>query len=60
MQTILHKNDLGDGIDFSNIIAADDVEYPIIGFFCVSSVHGLGNTLDSDELEKIELYNREW
>ena len=44
----------------SNIIAADDVDYPIIGFFCVSSVHGLGNTLDSEELEKIELYNREW
>ena len=34
--------------------------YPVVGFFNVSSVHGLGNTLDDEEIEKIELYNREW
>ncbi|MBV19537.1 MAG: hypothetical protein CL870_00365 [Cytophagia bacterium] len=34
--------------------------YPVVGFFNVSSVHGMGNTLDDDEIEKIELYNREW
>ena len=34
--------------------------YPIVGFFNVSSVHGMGNTLDDEEIEKIELYNREW
>ena len=34
--------------------------YPVVGFFNVSSVHGMGNTLDDDEIGKIELYNREW
>ena len=34
--------------------------YPVVGFFNVSSVHGMGNTLDDEEIEKIELYNREW
>ena len=37
-----------------------DPNYPVVGFFNVSSVHGMGNTLDDDEIEKIELYNREW
>ena len=35
-------------------------DYPVVGFFNISSVHGMGNTLDDDEIEKIELYNREW
>jgi len=34
--------------------------YPVVGFFNVSSVHGMGNTLDDEEIQKIELYNREW
>ena len=34
--------------------------YPIVGFFNVSSVDGMGNTLDDEEIEKIELFNREW
>tara|TARA_B100001778_G_C18582428_1_gene628151 strand:+ start:766 stop:1713 length:948 start_codon:yes stop_codon:yes gene_type:complete len=37
-----------------------DPNYPVVGFFNVSSVHGMGNTLDDDEIGKIELYNREW
>ena len=34
--------------------------YSVVGFFNVSSVYGMGNTLDEEEIEKIELYNREW
>ena len=41
-------------------MVANDNKYPVLGFFCVSAVHGLGNTLDEDEIAKIELYNREW
>ena len=37
-----------------------DPYYPVVGFFNVSSVHGMGNTLDDAEIGKIELYNREW
>ena len=34
--------------------------YWIKSYINVSSVHGMGNTLDDEEIEKIELYNREW
>jgi len=44
----------------TNLLVANDTNYPVVGFFCVSAVHGLGNTLDEDEIAKIELYNREW
>ena len=43
----------------SNLIA-EDTELKVLGFFNVSAVHGMGNTLDDEEIEKIELYNREW
>ena len=29
-----------------------DPNYPVVGFFNVSSVHGMGNTLDDDEITK--------
>ena len=38
----------------------NDNTFPVVGFFNISAVHGMGNTLDEEELEKIELYNREW
>ena len=44
----------------TNIFVANDNNFKVLGFFNVSAVHGLGNTLDDEELEKIELYNREW
>ena len=44
----------------TNLVVANDNKYPVVGFFCVSAVNGLGNTLDDEEIEKIELYNREW
>ena len=44
----------------TNISAVNNQNFPLVGFFNVSSVHGLGNTLDDEEIEKIELYNREW
>jgi len=44
----------------TNISAVNNQNFPVVGFFNVSSVHGLGNTLDDEEIEKIELYNREW
>ena len=44
----------------TNLLVTNDQNYPVVGFFNVSSVHGLGNTLDDDEIRKIELYNREW
>lgn len=44
----------------TNLYVLEDPSYPVVGFFCVSSVHGLGNTLDEEEIAKIELYNREW
>ena len=44
----------------TNIVVTNDAKYPVLGFFNVSAVHGLGNTLDDDEIEKIELYGREW
>ena len=36
------------------------IDSNVVGFFNISAVHGMGNTLDEEELEKIELYNREW
>ena len=44
----------------TNIFVVNDDNFKVLGFFNVSAVHGLGNTLDDEELEKIELYNREW
>ena len=44
----------------TNLVVTNDNKYPVLGFFCVSAVHGLANTLDDEEIEKIELYNREW
>ena len=44
----------------TNLVVTNDNKYPVLGFFCVSAVNGLGNILDDEEIEKIELYNREW
>ena len=44
----------------TNLQVVNDNRFPVVGFFNISAVHGMGNTLDEDELEKIELYNREW
>ena len=44
----------------TNLQVVNDNRFPVVGFFNISAVHGMGNTLDDEELEKIELYNREW
>ena len=44
----------------TNLVVQNDPNFPVLGFFNVSAVHGLGNTLDDEELEKIKLYNRKW
>ena len=44
----------------TNLQVVNDYRFPVVGFFNISAVHGMGNTLDDEELEKIELYNREW
>ena len=44
----------------TNLQVVNDNTFPVVGFFNISAVHGMGNTLDEEELEKIELYNREW
>ena len=44
----------------TNLQVVNDNMFPVVGFFNISAVHGMGNTLDEEELEKIELYNREW
>tara|TARA_Y100001954_G_scaffold156163_1_gene165984 strand:+ start:2942 stop:3874 length:933 start_codon:yes stop_codon:yes gene_type:complete len=44
----------------TNLQVVNDNRFPVVGFFNISAVHGMGNTLDEEELEKIELYNREW
>ena len=44
----------------TNLQVVNENRFPVVGFFNVSAVHGMGNTLDDEELEKIELYNREW
>ena len=44
----------------TNLIVSIDSAYPVVGFFCISAVNGMGNTLDDDEIKKIEDYGREW
>ena len=44
----------------TNLQVVNDNSLPVVGFFNISAVHGMGNTLDEEEMEKIELYNREW
>ena len=44
----------------TNLVVQNDSSYPVVGFFNVSAVHGLGNTLDDEELAKIKLYDRKW
>ena len=44
----------------TNLHVVNDNRFPVVGFFNISAVHGMGNTLDEEEMEKIELYNREW
>ena len=44
----------------TNLIVSNDSAYPVVGFFCISAVNGMGNTLDDDEIKKIEDYGREW
>tara|TARA_B100000945_G_scaffold193820_1_gene155571 strand:- start:957 stop:1892 length:936 start_codon:yes stop_codon:yes gene_type:complete len=44
----------------TNLTVENDSNFPIVGFFCVSEVNGMGNVLDDDEIEKIKKYNREW
>lgn len=44
----------------TNLIVENDNQYPILGFFCISEVNGMGNVLDDDEIEKITKYNRKW
>ena len=44
----------------TNLIVSNDSSYPVVGFFCISAVNGMGNTLDDDEIKKIEDYGREW
>ena len=44
----------------TNLQVVNDNRFPVVGFFNISAVQGMGNTLDDEELEKIELYNREW
>ena len=44
----------------TNLQVVNDNSFPVVGFFNISAVHGIGNTIDEEELEKIELYNREW
>ena len=44
----------------TNLVVQNDPNFPVLGFFNVSAVHGLGNTLDDEEFTKIKLYNRKW
>jgi len=44
----------------TNLTVENDSNFPVVGFFCVSAVNGMGNVLDDDEIEKIEKYNRKW
>ena len=44
----------------TNLIVSNDSSYPVVGFFCISAVNGMGNTLDDYEFKKIEDYGREW
>jgi len=44
----------------TNLTVENDSNFPVVGFFCVSAINGMGNVLDDDEIEKIEKYNRKW
>ena len=44
----------------TNLTVENNSNFPVVGFFCVSAVNGMGNILDDDEIEKIEKYNRKW
>ncbi len=44
----------------TNLTVENDSSFPVVGFFCVSAINGMGNVLDDDEIEKIEKYNRKW
>ncbi len=44
----------------TNLTVENDSNFPVVGFFCVSAVNGMGNILDDDEIEKIEKYDRKW
>ena len=44
----------------TNLIVENDTQFPILGFFCVSEVNGMGNVLDDDEIERIKKYDRKW
>ena len=44
----------------TNLTVENNSNFPVIGFFCVSAVNGMGNILDDDEIEKIEKYDRKW
>ena len=44
----------------TNLTVENNSNFPVVGFFCVSAVNGMGNILDDDEIEKIEKYDRKW
>ena len=44
----------------TNLTVENDSNFPVVGFFCISAVNGMGNILDDDEIEKIEKYDRKW
>ena len=44
----------------TNLTVEKNSNFPVVGFFCVSAVNGMGNILDDDEIEKIEKYDRKW
>ena len=39
----------------TNLIVSNDSSYPVVGFFCISAVNGMGNTLDDDEIKKLKI-----
>jgi len=44
----------------TNLTVENDSNFPVVGFFCISAINGMGNILDDDEIEKIEKYDRKW
>ena len=44
----------------TNLTVEKNSNFPVVGFFCISAVNGMGNILDDDEIEKIEKYDRKW
>ena len=44
----------------TNLTVENNSNFPVVGFFCVSAVNGMGNILDDEEIEKIEKYDRKW